>query len=101
FTTTGDDVGGWHRALMARPEVVSRLGELRGWTPEAIMRFGVGYDGERITIPVADCAGRLTGVGRYQPNPATRNGDRKMLQIGALSGICFHGRRRSTARKWF
>jgi hypothetical protein len=82
FTTTEDDVGGWHRALMARPKIVSRLGELRGWTPEAIMRFGVGYDGERITIPVADCAGRLTGVGRYQPNSATRNGDRKMLQIG-------------------
>jgi AAA domain len=82
FTTTEDDVGGWHRALIARPNMVSRLGELRGWTPEAIVKFGVGYDGERITIPVTDCAGQLTGVGRYQPNPATRNSDRKMLQIG-------------------
>ena len=57
--------------------VAARLHQVRGWTPEAIVRLGLGYDGERVTIPVRDQSGTLLGHTRYLPNAA--EGTPKML----------------------
>jgi hypothetical protein len=61
------------------PALLARLHELRGWTPEAIERLGVGFDGERVTFPVRAETGEFVGHVRYQPNPERLNGRPKML----------------------
>ena len=39
----------------------------RAWGPHAIKELEVGYDGERITIPIRNRHGQLRGVLRYDP----------------------------------
>lgn len=75
-----DQAHAYHDALLANPDALTRLGELRGWTREAIERLGVGIDGHRITIPIRDSDGALVNLLRYAPNEATRQG-RKMLAL--------------------
>jgi hypothetical protein len=66
------------------PRVVERLGELRGWTPEAIRKLGVGFDPSvgRVVFPSRDAFGTLVGFSRYQPNPDKRNGQPKNIAEG-------------------
>jgi hypothetical protein len=54
--------------LQMTPAVAARLLELRGWTPEAIERLDLGFDGERVTFPVYDQSGERIGFTRYRPN---------------------------------
>ena len=42
----------WRERLHASPRILERLRELKGWTPRALRRTGVGWDGERIVMPV-------------------------------------------------
>jgi DNA primase len=59
--------------------VLARLFELRGWTPEAIERLGLGFDGQRVLFPVYDESGERLGFTRYQPNgDRLRDGEPKM-----------------------
>jgi hypothetical protein len=72
----------WQAELCRRPDVVPRLGNQLAWTPEAIESLGLGLanDGSaRVTFPIRDAAGHLTGVLRYQPNPEKRGNTPKML----------------------
>jgi Toprim-like len=46
------------------------VAEARGWTPAALDRLGVGYDGERVTFTVRDATGDEVGLLRYSPNGA-------------------------------
>jgi DNA primase len=46
------------------------LEELRGWTLPALVALEVGFDGERLTLPVRDAMGRLVNVMRYRPGGA-------------------------------
>lgn len=78
---------GWAQRLQSQ-EVLARLYELRGWTPDALARLDVGYDGERVTFATRDASGALVGLCRYAPNPAKRNGTAKMLAApGSLRGL--------------
>lgn len=52
----------------------TRLGELRGWTPEAIQHLGITINGKQVMFPVTDSQGRSAGRVRYQPDPRQRNG---------------------------
>jgi Protein of unknown function (DUF3631)/Toprim-like len=65
-------------ALLQNERELKQLSELRGWTPEALERLGVGTDGERVTLPYRDADGELVGLGRYQPDPDQRDGDPKL-----------------------
>lgn len=76
---SSQQVAGWHDRLLELPGGLDRLRELRGWTREVICAHRIGWDGERVTLPVTDAAGRLAGVLRYQPNPERRSGASKML----------------------
>lgn len=71
----------WHRALMGDDRLLARLYELRGWTPWAIRRLAVGFDGERIVFPIRDAKRTIIGIVRYQPNPEHRNGGPKTLAL--------------------
>lgn len=53
--------------LMHDDAVLERLGRERGWAREALRRLGVGWDGERLTLPVTNADGKLHDVLRYDP----------------------------------
>lgn len=70
-------------ALMAadelgrEPDVLERFRQHRGWAGPALHALGVGWDGERLTLPVYDEHGKLHDVLRY--DPFNREGRWKML----------------------
>ncbi len=82
FTTTEADVERYREAL--NPATVARLGELRGWTAEAIQRLELGLDERgRVTFPVRDRTDKLVGLPRYQPNPERRDGPKVKADAGS------------------
>ena len=78
------DLDSAHSKTRARladsPGTIARLGEIRGWTSEAIASLELGLDGDRVTIPVRDSTGKLVNLLAYAPNPERREGV-KMLAI--------------------
>lgn len=62
--------------LQRDPEILERLGRQRGFAKEALRRMGVGWDGERLTLPVTNAKGELHDVLRYDP---FKGGKWKML----------------------
>jgi hypothetical protein len=79
--TTGADAVGFAEDLDERLQ--RRLLEVRGWTPDVIERVGIGWDGERVTVPYVSAAGELVGLGRYAPNPERRNGSKMLADPGS------------------
>ena len=73
------DVGRWRDRLLAHHGLLARLAELRGWHAGTLEALGVGFDGERLTLPVRDQHGALVNVLRYLP--ARRDGERKLLAM--------------------
>ena len=57
----------WRQDLLASPVILRRLQELKGWTPRAIVRCGLGWDGERLTFTIRDKKLKRVGVARYLP----------------------------------
>ncbi len=53
--------------LQHEPDLLARLMEERGWHREALRRLRVGWDGERLTLPVVAADGKLHDVLRYDP----------------------------------
>ncbi len=74
------DLRAWRDRLMGDERVLERLAELRGWSREALERFGLGFDGERIVFPIRDGEGALVNVERYKPGQRA-DGERKTLVI--------------------
>lgn len=59
----------YHQALMQNTGVVRDvLREKRGLTDETLKRFMIGWDGERVTIPIYDETGELANIRRYKWN---------------------------------
>ena len=64
FAGSEPQVAEYARTLAEIPEVLKRLCELRGWTPEIIERRELGLDeGGRVTFPLRDARGHLVGLG--------------------------------------
>lgn len=72
--TTDPQVSAYTARLRAHKGICARLWELRRWTRKAIWELELGCDGERITFPLRDRDGALTGLARYQPNSRLRDG---------------------------
>ncbi|MGH2875691.1 MAG: toprim domain-containing protein, partial [Solirubrobacteraceae bacterium] len=47
-----DEVQRWADALQRSPSLLARLGRERGWTRGALAGLEVGFDGDRITVPI-------------------------------------------------
>jgi hypothetical protein len=62
----------YRAALLVDVHWLERLERTRGWSREAVERFGVGLDGDRVVFPYRDAAGQLVGLARYQPDPGLR-----------------------------
>jgi hypothetical protein len=93
MVATEENIVFWMKVLEESPRALERLAELRAWEPDVLARFGVGLEGmregDRITLPLRDAAGRLVGLGRYAPNPGTRKGQRKMLALSGSVRVIF------------
>lgn len=57
----------WRADLVSSQMLIRRLWEVKGWTPQAIVRCGLGWDGERITFPIRSQKLKIVGVVRYLP----------------------------------
>jgi hypothetical protein len=64
---TEHKVEGWRHAMRDNLPVLRRLQELKGWTPLAIQRLGLGWDGERIIFPIRNAKHKIVGIVRYLP----------------------------------
>jgi hypothetical protein len=66
LSCSGEDVRRWARALRDNDALLARLRVERGWDPNALRRWGIGFDGERITVPITGRRGALQGVLRLR-----------------------------------
>lgn len=75
---TREQIGAWHDRLLAQHQIVEDLRRLRAIDQATLQRFQIGWDGARITIPVA--VGRPdSGVLRWRPFERSRSP--KMLAV--------------------
>ncbi len=72
-----DVVHAHHQRLLATANAMTWLQEHRGLTSETVVRWQLGYDGQRYFIPIQDEAGAYRNIRRYKPN-AGRAQDKMM-----------------------
>jgi len=60
-------VEAWHETLMKSGKKKKWLETKRGISEETLKKFQLGWDFERITIPIKDKEGRIVNVRRYKP----------------------------------
>ena len=58
----------WHDDLMENQKVLKWIKSRRGLDRDVLRQLQIGWDGERITIPIRDTARRVVNVRRYKPN---------------------------------
>lgn len=73
--------------LKGEAQVLATLRNDRGWAGKALELLGVGWDGERLTIPVRDEKDQLHDVLRY--DPLSKDKRFKMLQGRGRSRLPF------------
>lgn len=61
-------VDGFHLALLAANATLGWLERERGITLDAVKRFKLGWDGDRLWIPIRDATGQVVNIRRYKPN---------------------------------
>jgi ribA/ribD-fused uncharacterized protein len=71
-SVSAHDVRGWAQALRDDVELLARLAGERGWKPDTLRKLGVGFDGERITVPITDDQNALQGVLRLRVDASQR-----------------------------
>ena len=64
--------------------IMSRLLEVKGWTPKAIVRCSLGWDGERVVFPIRTNKLKRAGVVRYLPG-----GKPKTLAVAGTKRLLF------------
>lgn len=77
----------WREALVGDEVLTGRLGELKGWTRRAIIRCGLGWNGERITFTIRDRKLKRVGVMLYHPNPPV--GVKKITALPGTKRLLF------------
>ena len=88
---TEDKVGEWHERLMANRQLVQRIQEKRGLNERTLKRWELGWNGERIMIPIRDAEGTLVNVRQYKMGAANAKvinwpgfGDASLYGLDAL-----------------
>jgi hypothetical protein len=74
----------WHDAALRNTELLRWFAEKRGYTEATIREWKLGWDGQRVTIPIRDAAGKLVNIRRYRdPRDKTNSAAGKMIGIAA------------------
>lgn len=63
----------WRKALRENQPVLTRLHELKGWTPRGLFRRDIGWDGERLTFAVRNQKFKIAGLVRYLPGGSPKS----------------------------
>lgn len=77
-SVSAEKVRKWHEAALRNTELMRWFHDHRVYEDDTIARFELGWDGERVTIPIRDDAGTLVNVRRYKRD--AEQGD-KMLPL--------------------
>jgi DNA primase len=72
FAVDGEEIDAWAEALARDREMLDRLRAERGWDERVLRELQVGFDGERITIPIPDERGAPEGLLRLRIDAAQR-----------------------------
>jgi hypothetical protein len=72
FAVTREQVVGWARSLGENPELIERLAAERGWDQRTLSELEVGFDGERITVPIPAEHDTVCGLLRLRIDVAQR-----------------------------
>ena len=59
-------IAGWVDALQENSVALQRLTAARGFTHETILKWDIGFDGNRYTIPVRNANGDVINIRRYK-----------------------------------
>lgn len=80
---TETNVKAWAEAALRNVELTHWFADKRGFTEDTLRRFELGWDGERVTIPVRDENGKLVNVRRYARDSKGESGKMLPLMTGA------------------
>jgi hypothetical protein len=80
---TEANVKGWHEAALRNVDLMHWLEEKRGYTRETIERYQIGWNGQRVTIPIRDEAAKLINVRLYLRNATGEQGKMLPLMVGS------------------
>lgn len=67
------EVTKYHEALLKNNATLKWLYDLRGLNDETIKRFRLGWDGERVTIPIFNSSRQCVNIRRHSPNKGAKN----------------------------
>ena len=81
---TEANVKAWAEAARRNADLMRWFHEKRGFTDETVERYDLGWDGQRVTIPIRDAEGKLVNVRRYLRDATGEQG--KMLSLMAGAG---------------
>lgn len=60
-----EDVRSWHSSLWQADDILRKLREKRGLSDITLRRLLIGWDGQRVTIPIRNYRGEIVNVRRY------------------------------------
>ncbi len=88
-----DEVMRYHVQLLGYARSMRFLEEQKGLSVDTIREYKLGYDGDRIVIPIRDAAGAVRNLRRYHPNRKPKMlpyregyGEARFFPIEALEG---------------
>lgn len=84
---TEDKVAEWHERLLTNRRLVNTLSEKRGLALRTLKRFGLGWNGERIMIPIRDADGGLVNVRQYKMGANVA----KVINWPGFGDACLYG----------
>lgn len=95
-------VDGYHQILLKSPQMLDRLITKRGYNIETIKAFRLGFDSERVWIPILDAEGVVVNIRKYLPGAksdkmisySTSHGAARLFPVQSLLGgrvVVFEG----------
>ena len=72
FAVDGEQIGAWAEALGENRQLLERLRAERGWDERVLRELRVGFDGERITVPISGEHGAPQGLLRLRVDASQR-----------------------------
>ncbi|RLB44779.1 MAG: hypothetical protein DRH30_00555 [Deltaproteobacteria bacterium] len=79
-----DKAKDWHEAALRNTDLMKWFHDKRGFSVATVKRWLLGWDGERVTIPIRDSEGTLINVRRYLRDSKGAQG--KMLSLAQGTG---------------
>lgn len=84
---TEDKVGEWHERLMGNRRMCTDLKTKRGLNASTLKRYELGWNGERVMIPIRSVDGDLVNVRQYRMGASVA----KMINWPGFGDACLYG----------